>query len=374
MKCKICGKELDPRRTRGYCQKHWRYGLTDEQKAVAIEKQKATCVKKYGATMACNGGSAKEKTKETLFKKYGVDNAFNIPEVRQKAMQNCNSKEANEKRKQTNFEHSGVEFNFQSKDTKEKAKKTCLERLGVEHAAQSEICKAKSRETCMEKYGVPYVMQTKEWKNTAKQTMIEKYGVDNPLKSTEIKQNIKTTYLSKYGTEHSSQNEDVKTKQRTTIANKTPEERAEIARKYTLSRSHCIAEDGTKLDSNWEVIIWNFCKRNNISIEHGPVIKYEYNGKIHSTHIDFMIDGRLFEIKGNHLLLGCYDYQGIPIAVKLNIYEKNNVILITFGDTIDTQITRLDIKLFNLTTNETERWKAIKNHLDSHAYVNEDVL
>lgn len=89
------------------------------------------------------------------------------------------------------------------------------------------------------------------------------------------------------------------------------------------------ANDGKHFDSNYEVIVYEFCRRNHIPLQTQIPIRFEYNGKEHITFIDFKIDNYLFECKGGHLLLDIFGKQPIPIEVKLDVYTKNHVILIT---------------------------------------------
>lgn len=96
------------------------------------------------------------------------------------------------------------------------------------------------------------------------------------------------------------------------------------------------ANDGKHFDSNYEVIVYEFCRRNHIPLQTQIPIRFEYNGKEHITFIDFKIDNYLFECKGGHLLLDVFGKQPIPIEVKLNVYTKNHVILIT--DKLGSQI------------------------------------
>lgn len=53
-------------------------------------------------------------------------------------------------------------------------------------------------------------------------------------------------------------------------------------------------------DSSWELAIWIYCKDHNISIEHNPcTFVYEYDGKQHLYLVDFRINGKLVEVKGD---------------------------------------------------------------------------
>ena len=89
------------------------------------------------------------------------------------------------------------------------------------------------------------------------------------------------------------------------------------------------ANDGKHFDSNYEVIVYEFCKRNNIPLQTQIPIKFKYNEKEHITFIDFKIDNYLFECKGGHLMKGVYDYKGIPICEKLKVYKDNHIVIIT---------------------------------------------
>ena len=54
-------------------------------------------------------------------------------------------------------------------------------------------------------------------------------------------------------------------------------------------------------DSKWEVKVYEFCRDNNIGIEYSPSISYdyEYDGITYTYHPDFLINGKLYEVKGD---------------------------------------------------------------------------
>ena len=54
-------------------------------------------------------------------------------------------------------------------------------------------------------------------------------------------------------------------------------------------------------DSNWEVLVYEFCKDNNIDVEYSPSItyEYEYDGITWTYHPDFLVNGKLYEVKGD---------------------------------------------------------------------------
>ena len=86
----------------------------------------------------------------------------------------------------------------------------------------------------------------------------------------------------------------------------------------------------TPLDSTWEKTVYDFWLSLGLSIERNIPIQFEYNGKQHTTYIDFRVDGLLFEVKGKPYLDGVYDYkQSVPIEQKIKVYRENHVIMIT---------------------------------------------
>lgn len=103
--------------------------------------------------------------------------------------------------------------------------------------------------------------------------------------------------------------------------------------KRVSTQKTSLGADGTPLDSSWEKIVYDFWKSIGLEVERNIPIEYSYGGKLHTTFIDFRVDGILYEIKGNHLLNGSFDYSGVPIGAKLDIYRKNHVVIITdFSD------------------------------------------
>ena len=55
-------------------------------------------------------------------------------------------------------------------------------------------------------------------------------------------------------------------------------------------------------DSTWEVKVYEFCKDNNIEVEYSPSItyEYEYDGRIWTYHPDFLINDKVYEVKGDN--------------------------------------------------------------------------
>jgi hypothetical protein len=134
------------------------------------------------------------------------------------------------------------------------------------------------------------------------------------------------------------------------------------ASQRTKNRTAIVAKDGTKLDSKYEVLVWNYCIKNCIPIARGPLLEYDYNDKNHVTMIDFEIDGVLVEVKGAHLLMGVYDDVGVPINVKLQLYARNDVSVVTndsMRPIFNGSLRGIDIRLFE-GNNDASLWSRIK--------------
>lgn len=240
--------------------------------------------------------TVKEKQKQTNLEKYGVECTFQLKEVR-------------EKQKQTMLEKYGAKYPLQSKQIQEKIRQTNLKRYSVDNVFQNNNIKEKIKQTKLNRYG------NENFNNRIKaiKTSLERYGVEHPIQSKQIQEKIEQTNLERHGVKYPAQSKEVRAKAIKTAKN---------------TKSNI---DDSKFDSSFERDVYDYCKRNNIEIEDRQVpIKYEYNGKEHTTFIDFKIDGYLIECKGSHLLEGVFDYkQEVPIEKKIEIYRKNHIIIVS---------------------------------------------
>lgn len=204
----------------------------------------------------------------------------------------------------------------------ETAPKTCSPKCGSILAKQ----------TNSERYGVESPHQTPEARDRFKNqslantevresTNLARYGYANPAKNASVKEKIseaiaseqnqsrmRATMRERYGVDYAMQNHDLFTKQH-------------------QSKATTYACDGTKLDSRWEKLFYDFLYRNKIPFEYNTVsIPYELDGRNHVLHVDFKVGDMLFEVKGDHLLEGVGE--GVPIEAKLELYKKYHIIVI----------------------------------------------
>ena len=214
-----------------------------------------------------------------------------------------------------------------------------IEKYGVDSCSKLPWVVEKRKATCMNRYGVSNWNKSELGKETMLQNLKQKYH--KPIRSTleldEVKAKCAKTNLARYNNVNPMKNKKIWLKQRTN------------------SRSRFVADDGTKLDSKYEVAVYDFCVRNKLSTQTNIPIKYKYQDADHVTYIDFCICDILFETKGEHILDGYFDYRGVPIAEKLLVYRNNSVIVIT-GESKrnmfnqSTGCVGIDINLFRLVT------------------------
>lgn len=295
--CEICGKQFRSNlKTAKYCKdKHIRKCVVcGKEFEVDISNIQQTCsrrctnLRKYGTEWPTQSDSQKMKLVSSLQSKYGVCNVSQLP------------------------------------DHLSKSENTCLEKYGETNYAKTRECKQRIRDTNMHQFGVscnlqlPSVDRSKGFESSpqnyidANEAFKGKYGVDNPMKVKEFCQRQQQSTFEHYGVYHPSQS-------------------PEVARKCSTTRANILASDGTHLDSSYELLVYEYLLRNNISFKRQIPIEYVYEGKSRVTFIDFEIDGILFECKGNHLLHGCFDScsDNVPIGAKINVYKHHHVVVIT---------------------------------------------
>lgn len=134
------------------------------------DKNKQTCIERYGVDNVSKSSSTKAKMKQTNLRKYGVENPFQAESVKAKI-------------KQTTLNKYGVEYISQTKDHKKQVHDFWK---NISEDQLSEIRKKKAQ-TCIAKYGVSNVMHVPEFQDKLEQTCIEKYGVPTYLMTEEVR-------------------------------------------------------------------------------------------------------------------------------------------------------------------------------------------
>ena len=151
----------------------------------------------------------------------------------------------------------------------------------------------------------------------------------------------------------------------------------EIHVKLAANRAKLRADNGETVASKYEQLFYNFCLRNNLDIVTQVPVPIDVNGKHHFTYVDFMVNGRLFECKGGHLIDGCHSDADVPTCSKLALYFVNSVAVITDADLglaalshIDNAPIGIDIDIFkehpNPSIDDMTLWDRLLNCIDRH--------
>ena len=242
-----------------------------------------------------------------------------------------------EKRKQTNISKYGSEHVVQSDYWRVKSKATSNLHYGVDNPMQCDSVKLKQQASTATSVGTPFALQSESSRIQKDVTNLSRYGVVNTYQIPDINNpNItkaRITSIEKYGAPHFSQTDECKLKVATTNIERLgvpyPMQNRECHIKAAQTRKGNIASDGTKLDSSYERLFYEYCLRLGLSVQRQIPVSYMFQGKENTTFIDFKVSDILFEVKGGHLMDGCFDYQGVPIADKLEVYKQNHVVVIT---------------------------------------------
>lgn len=206
----------------------------------------------------------------------------------------------------TNREKANNTYNSKTKEEKDEIKQKIREnnikKYGM-HPAQRSSQKEKTKQTCIERYGCETPFQNKDVQEKYKATMLKKYGVDNGFKSDVIKQKIKETNLKKYGCENPSQNAIISENRKKTCLEiygyEHPWSNHDVRKKCMANYTY----DGKMFDSSWELYYYIWLQMNNIVFTYQPDINFVY-GDNKRYYPDFLVNGELFEIKGEQFFDG----------------------------------------------------------------------
>jgi len=179
-----------------------------------------------------------------------------------------------------------------------------------------------------------------------KRTNQSKFGVDYPFQSKEIQDKVTKTYINKFG---KARNKDTFVKYCESIGVKNISQ----THKWAVKTHKKVIYKDLTFDSNWEVIVYKFCEEHKLNFEYQPNIlfEYEFDGEKHYYHPDFIIEGKLFEVKGEHFFDGdkmiCpynrNDYLDARTEAKHQCMLNNNVTIIRKNiiDNIDSLLSLL---------------------------------
>lgn len=194
---------------------------------------------------------------------------------------------------------------FRSRHFKEESEKTCLKNHGVKHISLSKEWRDGVKETCRRKYHADSPFESEEIQDKSRKTCLENNGVENPFNSSEFQKKARETMRRNHNGKVGYAAKDIMEKACATSEERYGYEHYTQSLEYHKNKKHKFHSEkypGLTFDSKWEVKVYEFCKDNNIPIEYSPTISYEYmyDGRIWTYHPDFLINGKVFEVKGDN--------------------------------------------------------------------------
>ena len=164
----------------------------------------------------------------------------------------------------------------------ERVKQTNLKRYDVVHKMC--LCEAqqKAKETCRRLYNSDYPMQCAMVHNKQVNTCMSKYNTHNVSQIDWVKEKVRASFIEHYGVDNYAQSIEY--------------------HKNKKHKFHSEKYPGLTFDSTWEMKVYEFCRDRRIDVEYSPEISYpyEYDGRTWTYHPDFLINGKVYEVKGDN--------------------------------------------------------------------------
>ena len=319
-KCAQLNKETQNKIKNTNLKRHGKeyYTQTDEYRERFIQ----TCQENWDVNHPSKSLEIQNKKKETCQKHFGVDYSFQSEIVKEKSKQTCQEKY-------------NKDYYTQTDEYKERYKNSCQENWGVNSYMETSEFRQKSIDTCQKKWGVNYFSQTDEWYEKTKQISQEKWNVDNYSQTEEYNERIKNTNRERYGVDYYTQTEECKQKSKNTCQEKWGVDNYAQTNEHAKYHRKRVKYDNQTFDSSWEIKVYKFCKEHNIPCEYQPNISIEYmfQGTKHYYHPDFLINGQLYEVKGDQFfdgdkMINPYDKENDLFEAKHQCMINNGVIIL----------------------------------------------
>lgn len=252
------------------------------------------------------------------------------------------------------FEHKNVlnlKFGYRKnccpqcgKDSSERKRlyiETCRKNYGVDNISQYEGTKEKKRQKAIDKYGVDNVAKSPEVQKSIAKTNMNRYGATTYLHSKQGDKHKKKTCLERYGVDSFSKTsmhtEMMKEANRKNYSADWPQQNRDFMRNVLKKYTY----DNINFDSSVELAIYIWCKDHNIDFIYQPdvIFYYEHNYMKHAYEPDFIIEGKMIEIKGDHFFKEDGTMQNPFDHSQDELYEakhqcmiKNNIEIWKFND------------------------------------------
>lgn len=206
---------------------------------------------------------------------------------------------------------------------REKSWETTEKHFGVKYPQLNDEIHKKSVKTCQKKYNTDCFMKSAQFKQTSVESLRLKYGVTNsmqiPGKSSEVKRTKHKLYgdenfnnrdkyhktcLAHFGVDHNFKTQKHRRLIRDNKDEYNEKKRHTYIKHFGISHppSRRYMYDNIYFDSAPELAFYIWLKDQKIDFEYQPTTNlfYEFNNIKHKYEPDFLVDGQLYELKGDH--------------------------------------------------------------------------
>ena len=183
---------------------------------------------------------------------------------------------------------------MKSEEMRERIKHSCQINLGVDHPMKSNVVVEHRKEIWREKLGCDNPMHSQEIMEKRRQEFKARHGVENPAQLDEIKKKISETHKS----------DECKAKINSTCEKRYGTKWYQQSEEYYKNRKWRYTNPkypDITFATSWEFKVYDFLREHNIPFGYQvKSIPYKYDNKTHYYHPDFLINGRLYEVKGDN--------------------------------------------------------------------------
>lgn len=243
--------------------------VSQERKEQIKNKQKQTCLERYGVSCGFNTKVARDNLKKIDWNK-----------------RNIKSKETKKNK-----------YNDENFNNRTKAYETMNKKYGM-HSSKDQSVEKKRADTCKLKYHGASPISDPIIRKKAENTKIKKYGNKNNINK------AKETWTKKYGVDNPMKDKNVV-------------EKALESKHFEILKKRGLIYNNIYFDSSWELAYYIWLKDHNISFEYQPQSPIEYIDEKGINRLyfpDFLVKNRFIEIKGNQF----FNEKGEPY----NLYKK----------------------------------------------------
>ena len=245
------------------------------------KKIETTNIKRYGAKMFVSSEEGKERVARSKLvnhssSTYNNSEKAKLTKIAKNDGKYASLKQIEQTKKTKTLRYGDASFN-------NRAKATATRRSRYNEKYEPESSKLKREATSLQRYDHRCSLQNDEVKAKASRTINARFGegcsIQHISQSRHFKRKFEETSMKHFGVKHPMQALKVHLKAR---------------RRYSY--------DGKHFDSSPELAFYIWLQDNNIEFKchDGTFLEYEFNGNVMRYFPDFIVEGQMIEIKGNH--------------------------------------------------------------------------